>query len=165
MAACRIYSTAAFALINGPLRDQGRSEAHPLPITVSFLAAAIGKLRVVGAHESRTAIDLWRGMRDMSVPDSFRQHGGTELAPMSTTSDLAVALRYSRSERALIFKLRSDSFMNRGASIAFLSAFAAEQEVIYPPLTFINPTGREETVTVGRRGVLVVEVVPHFGSA
>ena len=36
--------------------------------------------------------DLWRGMRNAEMPEEFLNLGGTELAPMSTTTDLAVAL-------------------------------------------------------------------------
>ena len=195
VAACRLYTTAAFKQINQPLRDQGRSEPHPLPITVSFLTAAIGKLRVLGANKSdaRSALDLWRGLKDVTVPDSFMQLGGTELAPMSTTASLAVALQYSAQQQqqqqlqysalpsgkgvpavhsggdpggeALLFKCRTDSFMSRGASIEFLSAFPGEAEVLFPPLSYLNPSGKQATLRVGARSVRVVEVVPHFGSA
>ena len=44
-----------------------------------------------------------------------------------------------------MIKLTTDSFMSRGASIKFLSAFPTESEVTYPPLTFLRATGREET--------------------
>ena len=173
VAACRLYTTAAFRFINDPLRDQDRSEPHPLAVTVSFLTAAIGKLRVLGANQSdaRSALDLWRGLKDVTVPDSFSRFGGTELAPMSCTTDLSVALQYckaanSRSQTALIFKCRTDSFMSRGASIEFLSVFPGESEVLFPPLSYLNPTGKQKTVYLsGQQQVCVVEVVPHFGSA
>ena len=48
----RLYTTWAFLLLNIPLRDLERfrrGEAHPLPITLAFLAEGIGKLRAVGA--------------------------------------------------------------------------------------------------------------------
>ena len=48
--------------------------------------------------------------------------------------------------RALVFKVRSTSFMDRGADLTFLSAFPAEQEFLFPPLTFLEPTGDVETV-------------------
>jgi len=40
-------------------------------------------------------MDFWRGMRNMEVPEEFLKQGGTELAPMSCTSDLAIAMQYS----------------------------------------------------------------------
>ena len=33
--------------------------------------------------------------------------------------------------------------MERGADIAFLSAFPGEREVLFPPLTYLKPTGRQ----------------------
>ena len=57
------------------------------------------------------AQDLWRGMRGMTVQPSFRKMGGTELAPMSTTSDVRVALQYAQSERSLLFKIKTSSFL------------------------------------------------------
>ena len=36
--------------------------------------------------------------------------------------------------------------MNRGADVSFLSAFPNEKEYLYPPLTYLKPTGRKEVV-------------------
>ena len=167
--ALRAYTTAVFKVLNGPMRDLERTDPHPFPVTVAFLREAIGKLRAVGAQEDSqvgktvTTLDLWRGMRDTEVPDSFLQHGGTELAPMSTTTKLEVAVQYSTAATSLLFKLRTDSFMQRGASIQFLSAFPAEEEVLYPPLTFLKPTGKTFSMSFKGRMFVVVEVVPQFG--
>jgi len=169
VAALRIYTTAAYKVLNNPLRDLDRTEPHPFPVTIAFLREAIGKLRAVGAQEdtqegkSETRLDLWRGMRDTEVTDSFMQHGGTELAPMSTTTKLDVAVQYSTAQTSLLFKLRTDSFMQRGASIQFLSAFPGEEEVLYPPLTFLKPTGKKLSVPFKGRMFTVVEVTPQFG--
>ena len=54
--------------------------------------------------------------------------------------------RYGTSEHALLFKIRCSSFMNRGADVSFLSAFPNEKEYLYPPLTYLKPTGRKEVV-------------------
>lgn len=83
---------------------------------------------------------------------------------MSTTTSLEVAVQYAAgAQSSLIFKLRTDSFMQRGASIGFLSAFPAEEEVLYPPLTYLKPTGKTRTVVGKGRFFTVVEVVPQFG--
>lgn len=83
---------------------------------------------------------------------------------MSTTTSLEVAVQYAAGAKsALIFKLRTDSFMQRGASIGFLSAFPTEEEVLYPPLTYLKPTGKTRTVVGKGRFFTVVEVVPQFG--
>ena len=82
---------------------------------------------------------------------------------MSTTTKLEVAVQYSTAQTSLLFKLHTDSFMQRGASIQFLSAFPAEEEVLYPPLTFLKPTGKSLSIPFKGRMFTVVEVVPQFG--
>ena len=110
---------------------------------------------------------LWRGMRSVRVPEAFMRDGGTELAFMSTTSDLRVAVRYSLSRHSLLFKLVAPNFMALGAELQWLSAFADEAEVLFPPLTFLQPTGRTDRVdAVDRDGnpvtFTIVEVTPSF---
>jgi len=166
--ALRLYSTAAFKAINGPLRDGRRRTPHPLAATVANLTEAIKKLRAVDTENK--ALDLWRGMRNLGTTSKFESHGGSELALMSTTSDPTVAVRYALSGHSLLFKVSATSFMNRGADITWLSAFPAEKEVVYPPLTYLQPTGRREVVTIeaGEAGkgsprmeFTVLEVEPH----
>ena len=98
--ALRLYSTAAFRSINNPLRDPERcerGEAHPWPVTVAYLREGVLKLRAVeaSAPSAHEEVDLWRGMAHVAVPDEFLQRGGSEQAPMSTTSNLAIAMQYS----------------------------------------------------------------------
>ena len=84
---------------------------------------------------------------------------------MSTTSELAVAVRYSDASASLLFKLRTSSFMGRGASLTFLSAFPDEDECLFPPLTYLKPTGKREQVDCVDRTFTVVEVVPRCRGA
>ena len=116
------------------------------------------KLRVnaLDEHGESAPLDLFRGMRDMRATEDFAKTGGCELAPMSTTTDLMVALEYSKSEFPFILKVRSSGFHDRGADISWLSAFPGEKEVLFPPLTYLKPTGRAEVV--GQ--CTVVEVTP-----
>ena len=163
--ALRLYSTAIYKSINGPLRDTTRQGAHPLAVTVAFVDEAVRRLRSVGARERTSTISeqiLWRGMRNAAVPEDFMQQGGTELAPMSTTADLAVAMEYSASKNPVLLRLATTSFMDRGADISFLSAFPSEKEVLYPPLTFLAPTGNVSTTTIGDATVKVIEVKPSM---
>jgi hypothetical protein len=82
--------------------------------------------------------------------------------PMSTTTDLGVALAYSLSASSLLFKVHTKSFLQRGADLTFLSAFPAEAEILFPPLTFLRPTGKTLTVEFPGAGIkfTVVEVEP-----
>ena len=141
-AALRLYTTAAYQSINAPLRDlarRQRDEPHPLPVTVMLISKGVSKLRTVGAEsdEANQTIDLYRGMRNRELPEEFLERGGSELAPMSTTSDIGVALSYSASSQGVLFRLRTHSSMERGADLTFLSAFPGERECLFPPLTYL----------------------------
>ena len=143
--------------------------------TVFFMTDGIRRLRAVaagmdaaGAEQER---DFWRGIRNVELPATFSQVGGTEFAPMSTSSDFHVALAYSnKAEKRLLFKIKTSSFMERGADLQFLSAFPGEVEFLYPPLTFLQPTGREEYVErqacEAESGMpieyRIIEVTPHI---
>ena len=55
-------------------------------------------------------------------------------------------------------------FMQRGASIQFISAFPEEEEVLFPPLTYLLPTKKEhEVIDLVAEGmtITVVEVAPQ----
>merc|ERR1712224_513326 len=100
--ALRLYTTAAFARVNGPFRDPDPDRpTHPFPITVHYINEGISKLRAVGAKEGGLArLDFWRGMQNVGLDDNkcnFLKDGGTEVAPMSTTKDLSIAVEYSMS--------------------------------------------------------------------
>jgi len=164
VAALRLYSTAAFQSMNGPLRDLERHKAgraHPLTATVSFLQDAVKKLRSIDAvsGDVNTEVVLWRGLANRSVTDEFLRDGGTELAPMSTTSSLKVAVQYSASQASVLLRLRTSSFMSRGADISFVSAFQAESEYLFPPLTYLKVEAEHE-VTIGTLKYRVVDVQP-----
>ena len=86
---------------------------------------------------------------------------------MSTTSDLNIAVKYSRgsSAGALIFMLSVDSFMSLGADLTYLSAFPEEREFLYPPLTFLKPTGNMyKLVHADNSRFTIIEVEPVFPS-
>jgi len=169
VAALRFYTTAAFRTINNGLRDAKRfadGEPHPFPVTVAFMKEAIGMLRAVAADaeeasESGAAVadvPLFRGMKGMEVDGDFLRKGGTELAPMSTTSDLGIAMHYSASESSLLLRVASSSFMNKAPEISFLSAFPAEKEYLFPPLCYLKPTGSVQTLRVDDANYTVVDV-------
>jgi len=147
--ALRLYSTAAFRDINMPLRQMVVTEAgrqsterrstagegarrptHPLPVTVFCIAEGIRRLRAIdaGSPNANTSLDVWRGLQGVLITDAFLERGGTELAPMSTSKELDVAMQYAFGGSSLIFKLSTASFMERGADISVLSAFPAEAE-------------------------------------
>ena len=102
-------------------------------------------------------------MANVAPTDAFLSNGGTEVAPMSTTSDLKVALRYAtRHPNAFIFKLRIDSFMQRGANITAYSCFPSESEYLFPPLCYLQPTSARQDEKIGDYAISFLEVVPHW---
>ena len=169
--AIRLYTTLAYSLMNDPLRDDGRyrqGRPCPLAVTTHFAASGIKKLRRLNADRASEEITLWRGMCNLEKADDFLARGGTELAFMSTTRDLEVAARYclSPTGKSVLLKLVCRNFMTTGADVHWLSAYPEEAEVLFPPLTYLRPTGRTETVVLRRGGVelsfAVVEVEPHL---
>lgn len=101
--------------------------------------------------------------------EAFFLGGGIEAAPLSTTSSLEVALAYGISSSTALMRLSTSTFIQRGANLGYLSAFPEEQEILYPPLTYLQPTappieveidlGDGESITYQ-----VLAVVPHIGS-
>ena len=141
--AIRLYTTIAYIFMNKPLRDNERYEQGkqcPLAVTTHFAVLGVKKLRALHVEAGQTT--LWRGMRNLEVAEDFMKQGGTELAFMSTTLDLNVAVRYCLSPQSLLFKIVVTNFMSMGADVHWLSAFPKESEVLYPPLTYLEPTGR-----------------------
>jgi hypothetical protein len=170
--ALRLYTTPAFQRMNDPLRDDARyarGAAVPLPAASLWAASAIRKLRAVRAEAQAQAreVVVWRGMRSLRVTEAFQREGGTELAFMSTTTDLRVAVRYALSRHSLLLRIVAPSFMSLGADLCWLSAFPGEAEVLFPPLTYLQPTGRTDRVDAKDRDgrpvtFTVIEVTPYI---
>jgi len=190
--AIRLYTSAdGFAHFNDPLRDQARMEArraHPLALTMAFLADGVRKLRLEfipqqappvpsGVSSTRFAKSgvvstvLYRGLRGVTIGDAFMEGlvGGTELAATSTTSDWDVAVSFVLRQgdgpplparQSVILRLLVANAVQYGADVEWLSVNPAEHEVIFPPLLYLQPTGRFEVVHYDGAKLTVVEVVP-----
>ena len=63
----------------------------------------------------------------------------------------------------MLLRLVTESFLERGAELTFLSAFPAERECLYPPLTHMQPVGKPFQVRVGSVTYTVLEVKPQIG--
>ena len=138
---------------------------HRFPVTIAFIDDGIRRLRAVEAEQiekkgkGSEEIILWRGMSNVQTSDEFLRSGGVEIAPMSTTYSLKTALHYAMKGQAnTIFRIVTRSFMDRGANIAYLSTYPKEEEFLYPPLTFLSPTGRSQRVGT----INIIEVVPRL---
>jgi hypothetical protein len=79
---------------------------------------------------------------------------------MSTTTDIETAATYSISRESLIFKIVTKNKLQRGADLQWVSAFPAEAEILYPPLTYLQPTGRKQVLEVDTHRFTFVEVTP-----
>ena len=142
--ALRLYSTKAYSSINDKFRDGERIDEgrkYPFSVTMYFLDAALNELK--GKDHSEGSMDLWRGYHDVAIiPEKFLESGGTELAPMSTSTELDVALNYGLRgdfRHLTVFRLRTKNSLQRGADISWLSCFPAENEYLYRPMTTLIP--------------------------
>ena len=149
--ALRLY-TCAHKNINSQLRRGFKDgEAHLFPATVLHISEALAMLRAVASvdKDAQNAKDFWRCA--CGVDEAFSEHGGTDTAFMSTTENPYVALRgcsANKSKTALLLKVRTRSFIDRGPSISWLSVFPEEHEQLYPPGTVLLRTGkRDEAVS------------------
>ena len=167
--ALRFYTTLGFKNINDPLRDTGRkerNEAHPLPVMVFLLWCGVKKLRTFAAKSSTALdkIDLFRGMSNVQLESGFLLRGGTELAPMSTTKDLTIAIKYaSTGSHSVLLRVRTTGFMTLGAQLRWLSAFPFEEEYLYPPTTFLKILrAKPHVFKIGTATFHVVDVLPEL---
>jgi serine/threonine protein kinase len=162
--ALRLYTSHSFNAINLPMRDLDATHPHPLPSIVTCIQKGLKKLRVLRSDDasSKQCVVLWRGMRSMKLSNEFSVDGGTEVAPMSTTTDIGVALQYAvkkDSRSALLFRFVTRNNLERGADVQWLSMFPGEAETLFPPLTFLQRT-RPEPQVIEHDGftVTVIEV-------
>ena len=116
-----------------------------------------------GPTTVRNDVVLWRGLRNTSIPEEFVRNGGTMHAPLSTTHDPEVALRYAIGKRVVLFRFVASSFMNVAPDLDFLSAFPAERECLYPPMTYLQP-GKQRSMLLGGHEVDVLDVTPYMGT-
>ena len=71
---------------------------------------------------------IYLGGALMRLYQDLEAEGGTELAAMSTTCDLRVAIEYAASASSVLLRICTSTVMQRGADLAFLSAFPNEAE-------------------------------------
>ena len=179
--ALRLYTTSAYKFINNPLRDQNRrseNRQHPMAATVICIQEGIKKLRNVvslneeerrssgGIAREETAV-LWRGMKNLYVNNEFLLYGGTELAPMSTTTSFNVAVQYGTcATGSLLFKIVVPTALQHGADLRWCSAFPGEAEVLYPPLTYLKSRKRHQEIVCEENNIVVtiIEVEPDLSA-
>jgi hypothetical protein len=79
---------------------------------------------------------------------------------MSTTTSIETAVSYGVSKECLLFKIVTTNNLQRGADLKWLSAFPNEEEVLFPPLTYLQPTLRSQTIVLNHICFTIIEVTP-----
>ena len=150
--ALRFYTSHSFAAINVALRKAHKP--HPLPATVMCVSDGLKDLRGLDAESDDVVevVDFFRGFSDTRVTEEFMKKGGTQTAPMSTSKDYDIACGYAirkgEGKGALLMKIVTNNNLQRGADLTFLSMFPGEAETLFPPLTFVQPTGKTEDIQI-----------------
>ena len=148
--ALRLYTTYAYKSIN-TLRDydvESTREPFKFSITVKYINDALEILRYrnKNSKDAFEPMDLWRGMKDKDITVDFSK-GWAELAPMSATSKIEVALKYAfggETRNALLFCIKTKMYLERGCDISWLSCFPAESEYLFRPITLMLPCRSED---------------------
>ena len=190
--ALRLYTTVVYKYINDPLRnqklyrtyqDQPDTPRHPLAAVVLFIQDGLVRLRKVAkpGNKDIKAVVLWRGMSNAAIGKEFLDHGGSEKAPMSTTTDLKIALKYAvkLDSDSVVFRIVASTKLKMGANLKWLSAFPQESEVLYPPLTYLEPDhvgkgkdrkAKQEKITIENNNgttktITIIQITPDINGS
>ena len=158
LVALRFYTSHSYVAINNWMRMQCQdcdenfeaAEQHPLSAIVTLCSDGIQTLCSLNAEkkEATTEKIFYRGMKDLQLSEAFLESGGTEYGLMSSTTDVKIAVGYAvrkgESGTSLLLKIVTRNNLQRGADLSFLSMFPGESETLFPPLTFLQPTGRKQ---------------------
>ena len=139
-ASLRFYSSPSFPAVTIPLRDPDRKTKHPLAAITYCIFTGIKKQLALGAEDEEAAVEekiFWRGFSDLEISESFQKLGGTEYAPMSTSTDVSVAVGYavrkSQTDGALLMRIVTKNNLQRG--IVVLSSVVPH---VLPPCLYIS---------------------------
>ena len=64
------------------------------------------------------------------------------------------------SASSVILRIKTSSFFERGVGVKWLSAFPAEEEILFPPLTHMQATGTVEKFALDGQAWTIVTVEP-----
>jgi hypothetical protein len=161
--ALRLCSGPMHYVYNDVLRDldSGHGTRNTFPTTIALAISGIRKLGAVNKAPDDGAV--FRGLSGLALPREFFEldeqgfAGGVEPSFMATTHDETVARKYSSGagEYPTIFKLLLGK-MSLGADISWLSQFAGEAEMLFPPRTHLQLVDS----VLGDDGVAVVTLRP-----
>jgi hypothetical protein len=128
-ASLRFYSSPSFPAVTIPLRDPSRTTRHPLAAITYCIFTGINKQLTLGAKDKKAVAELilWRGLSDLQISDNFQKSGGSEYAPMSTSTDPSVAVGYavrkSQTDGALLMRIVTKNNLERGIVVFSCSPY------------------------------------------
>ena len=79
----------------------------------------------------------------------------------SASRDREIARFFSDGPSPLVLKICTHSFMQCGADVSFLSVYPSEQEVLFPPLTYLHFVG-ESREKFGGQSMTVITCEPYI---
>jgi len=134
-------------------------------------ASATGGAASPSTPSCSSEVILYRGCHNLTLSDAFLADcaGGTERAVCSTTSSFDVAVDFMlRSpsglsvlpKEVLLMRLVVRNCNRSGGAIHHLSVNPAENEVLFPPLTYLEPNGNYQIEQIGGTRLIVVDVIP-----
>ena len=153
--AVRLYTGPPFVKLNSALRAASGAFNESMTEHLkgnnyvnSIYAAASGLRKISYLTSIPKNRKVYRGMAGYKLPSKFEQtregggRGGVEFAFMSTTTKLEVAVSYIPDGKALpmLFEFQVGD-VDRGSSISFLSQYPGEEEILIPPLSFLEIIG------------------------
>ena len=142
--------------------DDGDQSVNLYPTTLGLIVSGILKLCRIAKMPQGAVV--FRGLSGLELPASFFEldeqgfAGCVEPALMSTSISQDIARQYSAStgRKQTIFRLLLGK-MSLGADVSWLSQFADEQEMLFPPRTHLQIVG---TPAREADGSLVVTLKP-----
>lgn len=145
--AARLYTGPMYAKYNTVLRNPASCGDEKYMYTIHAISSCIIKL-----SRFHKIANLYRGIKGHVLPPSFLEcdeygtRGGLDTGFMSTTTNRDVAVHYSglvqggSSLAAVVFEI-DEGAIDRGADVSWLSQFPYENEVLFPPLTYLEVMG------------------------
>ena len=106
--------------------------------------------------------EVFRGLSGFELPrcfhepDRFGARGGVDFAFMSCTTDMKVALDYSKGDGALVFRI-SVGMIDRGADLRFLSQYPGEREIVMPPRSCLEVRGEPHLMSTDHGDVVIFD--------
>jgi len=134
---------------------------HPSGVRVfpSMLAAYVLFMMLCLIPQDRL---VYRGMSNIKLPQIFlidpdgRGRGGVEFGFLSCSRALEVAIAYlGKGELPFIFEI-SVGAIDHGGSLDWISMYPEEDEMLMPPMSFVEPTGGHRMVETSKGRVMVI---------